>query len=41
MNNLAFVAQIHVQFACYVTREVLGWGGGGIILFMGLVGKYL
>ena len=28
MNNLAFVAQIHVQFACYVTREVLGWGGG-------------
>ena len=39
MNNLAFVAQIHVQFACYVTREVLGWGG--IILFMGLVGKYL
>ena len=28
MNNLAFVVQIHVQFAYLVTREVLGVGGG-------------
>ena len=35
MNNLAFVAQIHVQFACYVTREVLGWGGDNPIYGLG------
>ena len=32
MNNLAFVDQIHVQFACQVAR---GQGGrGGEILYM-------
>ena len=28
MNNLAFVDQIHVKFACHVTRGH-GVGGGG------------
>ena len=41
MNNVAFVVQIHVQFACHVTREVLCvcvcvCGGGGVIIpYMG------
>ena len=39
MNELAFVVQIHVQFACLVTREVFG-GGGGITPYMGWVRKY-
>ena len=29
MNNLAFVDQIHVQFACEVARGHGGRGGGG------------
>ena len=29
MKNLAFVVEIHVQFACHVTREVFFLGGGG------------
>ena len=36
MNELAFVVQIHVQFACLVTREVFGGGGGGNNTIYGL-----
>ena len=34
MNNLAFVDQIHVQFACQVARGHGGRGGGGETLYM-------
>ena len=35
MNNLAFVDQIHVQFACQVARGHGGRGGGNPIYELG------
>ena len=39
MNNLAFVDQIHVQFACQVARGHGGRGGGGETLYWSEGGK--